>query len=87
LNKNDGYAMLKEMRGVLARLEEWSGPALEAAVTGFAESKSVKVGDVAQPLRVALSGTTVSPPIHDTLWLLGQAECLRRIDSALGGFR
>lgn len=83
LKKNDGLALLKEMRGILATLEEWSGPALDHAVKNFSETKGVKLGDVAQPLRVALSGTTVSPPIHDTLWLLGQAESLRRIDRAL----
>ena len=83
LKKNDGLAILKELRGVLAGLEEWSGGALDAAVKHFSESKSLKLGDVAQPLRVALSGTTVSPPIHDTLWLLGQAESLRRIDNAM----
>ncbi len=83
LKKNDGIAVLQEMRGVLAGVEEWAGPALDNAVKHFAESKGKKLGDVAQPLRVALSGTTVSPPIHDTLHLLGQAECLRRIDFAL----
>ncbi len=83
LKKNDGLALLKDVRGVLAGLEEWSGPALDAGVKNFAEAKSRKLGDVAQPLRVALSGTTVSPPIHDTLYLLGQAECLKRIDFAL----
>ncbi|MEI6231845.1 MAG: glutamate--tRNA ligase [Planctomycetota bacterium] len=83
LKKNDGLAVLTEMRGVLAGIEEWSGDALDAAVKHFAEAKGRKLGDVAQPLRVALSGTTVSPPIHDTLHLLGQAECLRRIDFAI----
>ncbi len=83
LKKNDGLALLSEMRAVLARLEEWSGPALDFAVKNFSETKGRKLGDVAQPLRVALSGTTVSPPIHDTLHLLGQAEALKRIDFAL----
>ncbi|HLX61679.1 MAG TPA: glutamate--tRNA ligase [Planctomycetota bacterium] len=80
LKKNDGLALLKEMRGILAGLEEWSGPVLDSAVKHFAESKGRKLGEVAQPLRVALSGTTVSPPIHETLLLLGQAESLKRID-------
>src|SRR5262249_40323727 len=76
LKKNDGLALLKEMRTVLAGLEEWWGWVLDTAVKGCAESHCRKRGDVAQPLRVALSGPTVSPPIHDTLHLLGQAESL-----------
>lgn len=83
MKKNDGIALLKEMRGVLAQVEEWSGPALDNAVKNFCEAKQIKMGNVAQPIRIALSGTAVSPPIHDTLHLLGQAESLRRIDRAL----
>jgi len=83
LKKNDGLVLLKEMRATLAAMDEWSGAALDEAVKKFAETRGRKLGDVAQPLRVALSGTTVSPPIHDTLHLLGQAESLKRIDFAV----
>ena len=81
--KNDGLALLKQIREVLARIEEWSGPALELALKEFCDRHQQKLGNVAQPIRVALSGTTISPPIHDTLYLLGQQESLRRIDKAL----
>ena len=83
LKKNDGLALLKEVRDQLAAIEEWSGAALDTLVKGFAEQRQLKLGLIAQPIRVALSGTTVSPPIHDTLNLLGQQESLRRIDYAL----
>ena len=83
LKKNDGIALLREIRDVLANVEEWSGPALDQTLKDFCERKQQKMGNVAQPIRVALSGTTISPPIHDTLYLLGQQESLRRIDSAL----
>ena len=83
LKKNDGLAWLKETRLMLEKMEEWSGPALEQAMKSFSEAKAQKFGNIAQPLRVALSGTTISPPIHDTLHLLGQQESLRRIDKAL----
>jgi len=83
LKKSDGLALLKEAREILANLEEWSGAAIDEAIKKFCEAKAQKLGNVAQPLRVAVSGTTVSPPIHDTLHLLGQAETLRRIDKAL----
>lgn len=83
LKKNEGLSLLKEVRQTLAEMEEWSGPALDLALKNFCERKQQKLGNVAQPIRVALSGTTVSPPIHDTLHLLGQHESLRRIDKAL----
>lgn len=83
LKKNDGLALLKDIRESLAALSHWEGEAIDAAVKNFAEAKQRKLGDVAQPLRVALSGTTVSPPIHDTLFLLGKDEALKRIDFAL----
>jgi glutamyl-tRNA synthetase len=83
LKKNDGLAMLKEARQMLAGAEEWSGAALDHAIKTFCEQKQQKLGNVAQPIRVALAGVAVSPPIHDTLYLLGQNESLRRIDKAL----
>jgi len=83
LKKNDGMTLLKEARDLLAGIEEWSGTHIDEALKGFCERKQQKLGNVAQPLRVALSGTTVSPPIHDTLNVLGQTESLRRIDAAL----
>jgi len=87
LKKNDGLALLKQIRDVLAGMEEWSGPALEQAVKVFCEKTQQKMGNVAQPIRVALSGTTISPPIHDTLYLLGQQESLTRIDRVLSQYR
>ncbi|MFH0937674.1 MAG: glutamate--tRNA ligase [Planctomycetota bacterium] len=85
LKQNDGLALLKEIREVLARAEEWSAPALEQALKTFCEQKQRKLGDVAQPIRVAIAGIAASPPIHDTLYLLGQQETLRRIDAAIAG--
>jgi glutamyl/glutaminyl-tRNA synthetase len=81
--KNNGLALLKDARDMLGQIEEWSGPALESAIKNFCEQTNQKLGNVAQPIRVALAGTAVSPPIHDTLHLLGQQESLKRIDRAL----
>jgi len=57
------------------------GGALEAIV----ERRGVKPREVYQPLRVAISGTTVSPGIFESVALLGREETLRRIDAALQG--
>jgi glutamyl-tRNA synthetase len=56
---------------------------VHAALEGLAKEKSLGLGKVAQPLRVAVSGGTVSPPIDVTLALLGQARTLARLDRAL----
>jgi glutamyl-tRNA synthetase len=58
---------------------DWSGPALEAATRAFAESNSLKLGDVAQPLRAAVTGKTTSPPLFEMLALLGREESLIRL--------
>ena len=56
---------------------------MHAALEGLAKEKSLGLGKVAQPLRVAVTGGTVSPPIDATLALLGQARTLARLDRAL----
>jgi glutamyl-tRNA synthetase len=58
---------------------DWSAPALEAAARGFAEEAGLKLGQVAQPLRAALTGRTSSPPLFEMLALLGRQESLNRL--------
>jgi glutamyl-tRNA synthetase len=63
----------------LAAVEPWSAEGLEAAVKGFAEETGRKLGKVAQPLRAALTGRSISPGIFDVLAVLGREESLARI--------
>ncbi|MBN9590165.1 MAG: glutamate--tRNA ligase [Alphaproteobacteria bacterium 64-11] len=58
---------------------DWSVTALEAAARGFAEDAGLKLGQVAQPLRAALTGRTSSPPLFEMLALLGRKESLNRL--------
>jgi glutamyl-tRNA synthetase len=58
---------------------DWTATELEQRVRDFAEAEGVKLGKVAQPLRVALTGSTASPPIFDVLVALGRDESLARI--------
>jgi glutamyl-tRNA synthetase len=58
--------------------------AVDAALRKFADSHGLKLGQVAQPLRVALTGSTTSPPIDATLVALGREETLARIRAAAG---
>src|SRR3569623_1939239 len=78
---------LADLRRRLADLPEWTDAALHEAVIAAAEAFSLKMGKIAQPLRVALTGTTVSPPIDITLRLIGRERALQRIDRALAQLR
>ena len=78
-----GLATLKEIRAMLAGASEWRAEPLEAVIKQYCEAKGLGLGNVAQPIRVAISGTTVSPPIFHSLEFLGQARSLARIDRCL----
>jgi glutamyl-tRNA synthetase len=74
---------LRALQSDLDALETWEKEALHRAIAATAETLGVKMGSVAQPLRVAVSGTSVSPPIDLTLEILGKAKTLARIEQAL----
>lgn len=85
LTKNDGegIAVLRSLRDEIATIEPFTTEAINAALHAFAEARSLGMGKVAQPLRVALTGSTVSPPIGETLAVLGKDRTLARIDACL----
>ncbi len=85
LHKNEkaGIAVLGELRERLAGCEPWDGPTIHALLESFAKETGRGMGDVAQPLRVAVSGSTVSPPIQDTLAILGRNATLARIERCI----
>ena len=76
-------APLADIRARLAALTPWSAAAVDAVVHETAAALGLGLGKVAQPLRVAITGTQVSPDIAHTVYLAGQAQALRRIDAAL----
>ncbi|MEO8331154.1 MAG: YggS family pyridoxal phosphate-dependent enzyme [Gallionella sp.] len=77
------FARLRKLRDQFAALEDWRKEILHAAVEGVAQNLGLKLGQVAQPLRVAMIGSTVSPAIDITLELLGKARCLKRLEAVL----
>ena len=85
LLKNDGAGLqiLSELHGFLAGISAWEDEVIEQSLHGFAEKRELMMGMVAQPLRVACTGSTVSPGIGETLCLLGKDEVLSRITRAL----
>ena len=74
---------LQEARKRLAGLHEWSAAALNDVLNTLAAELGVGLGKIAQPLRVAVTGSAVSPPIDATLALLGRERTLARLDAAI----
>ena len=76
-------APLAAARERLSQLPQWSAEAVGAALHAVAEALGIGMGKVAQPLRVAITGTQVSPDIAHTVYLAGRDEALKRIDAAI----
>jgi glutamyl/glutaminyl-tRNA synthetase len=81
----DGRAALAQAREALAQLPDFDEQAVAAALEGVVAARGAKPRQVYQPLRVALTGGTISPGIFESVALLGREETLRRIDRALAG--
>ena len=80
-----GVDHLIALQPILSEVNAWTAEAIEAAVKQYALASGsaggpIPLGKVAQPLRIAVSGGTVSPAIFDTLAILGQQSTLRRIE-------
>ncbi len=75
----DARAMLTDIGKRFAAQPEFTAPAVHATLEAFAAEKGIGLGKIAQPLRVAVSGGTVSPPIDLTLSLLGRERVLARL--------
>ena len=82
-NEGAGYAMLDFLLGKLEDHHDWTTDALHDLIHAVAAEKETKLGNVAQPIRVAVTGTTVSPGIEETLILLGRDRTLARIRRCL----
>src|SRR5262245_26041025 len=80
----DARASLAKLLPQLEEAPDWQVAVLEASVRTFAEANGQKLGKVAQPLRAALTGRTVSPPVFDVMAVLGREEALARIRDQAG---
>lgn len=74
---------LKRIRDVLAALPEWTKEGIARAIEDVAASFELNMGKLGQPLRVAVTGGPVSPPIDTTVWLVGRDRTLTRLDAAI----
>jgi len=79
----DVPALLAEAGKALEELADWNAPAIHEVINGAAAAKGVSLGKLAQPIRLAVCGGTVSPPIDATLAILGKSETLSRLARAL----
>jgi glutamyl-tRNA synthetase len=82
LGKEDAPELLGAIREILIQVE-WTAAGIHQAIEQLCASREVGMGQVAQPLRVAVTGSTISPPIGDSLELLGRERTLARIDRTL----
>ncbi|MEO7072937.1 MAG: glutamate--tRNA ligase [Rhodanobacter sp.] len=83
LRNANALSVLQAARASLAAAADWSPAMVQQMVQEIAAQMELGLGKVAQPLRVAITGTQVSPSIEDTVYLAGRAEALKRIDAAL----
>jgi len=79
--------VLEAVQAQLAALPEWQAPAIHTAIMAVAEQQGVGLGRVAQPIRVAVSGGTVSPPIDATLEILGRDATIARLGRAIASIQ
>lgn len=80
LKKQNGFEALREIAPLFSAIPDWSAPNIEAVVNDYCQQKQLGLGKVAQPIRVAVSGGTVSPPIFESLQFLGKPKTLARIE-------
>jgi glutamyl-tRNA synthetase len=83
LRKQNGFDVLREIQPLLADLSDWTHDGIEKAIQAYCEQKQLGLGKVAQPIRVAVSGGTISPPIFQSLEFLGKPRTLARIGKCI----
>ncbi|HLY11833.1 MAG TPA: glutamate--tRNA ligase family protein [Planctomycetota bacterium] len=83
LKADGGKAILEEIRTGLVPMGAFDKEPVEALLKSIADKRALKLGKVAQPLRVAVTGGDASPPMHETLGILGRDRVMSRIDATL----
>lgn len=82
LLNEESCAVLAAAQEALSQFQPWTAEALEQWARDYAEESGLKLGQLAQPLRAAMTGTNVSPPIFEVMAIFGQEETLKRIGDA-----
>ncbi|GGF52340.1 glutamate--tRNA ligase 2 [Terasakiella brassicae] len=79
INKGNAKELLEQFVAGLETVSEWTQENLENAAKALAESQEVGLGKIAQPIRVALTGSTVSPSVFEVMAVLGRDETVKRL--------
>ena len=82
-DRTDAASVLRATEKTLASVEEWNAEELETALRALGDSLGIAAGKVFQPLRVALTGLTVSPGIFEVLLAMGRDLSLTRVNDAI----
>lgn len=82
-DNRQGLLALTEINALLAQLAPWAAAPIEQIIKDYCEKTGLGLGKVAQPIRIAVSGSSISPPIFETLELLGQEATMARIGRCL----
>lgn len=80
---DEAKARLAALQPALEALSDWNAASTEGAVRQFAEANAIKLGQIAQPLRAALTGRATSPPVFDVMAVLGREESLGRLQDQI----
>ncbi|MFA5863587.1 MAG: glutamate--tRNA ligase [Phycisphaerae bacterium] len=79
LKKEGGAGILAELAGRLEQVEPWTVETIEKCIDGYCAETQKHISKIAQPIRVAVTGSAVSPPLYETLDVLGKEKTLKRI--------
>ena len=79
LLEGEGKTLVDNVVQLIQPMSDWRAEALETAIKNYAETSGIKLGNIAQPVRAALSGSNVSPPIFEVMEVLGREETLARL--------
>jgi glutamyl-tRNA synthetase len=74
---------MRAAREKLANLTEWTKEGIAQTIEDVSSSFEINMGKLGQPIRVAVTGGSVSPPIDVTVWLVGRERALKRLDNAI----
>jgi glutamyl-tRNA synthetase len=80
----ENLPMMTLVKDKLHELENWQKDEIHSLITEIASEQNWSLGQIAQPIRLAITGGTVSPPIDVTLWLLGKQQTCLRLEDAIG---
>jgi glutamyl-tRNA synthetase len=80
----DGRAFLAEAAARLDKVEPWTAAAIEETLRGLQQERELKAKTAFQPVRLAITGRLVSPPLFESMELLGKARSLTRLERAAG---